>query len=353
MEIISLKCDYCFKEWFSNETVRKYFISDVLDIPVENIRSVKLANTFLRKRYREQKQGILDVLVELNDDTKINIEMQTTFMSYWDKRDLFYLAKMYTEDLKVGERYSKLKRCVGISILDFNLTEDENYHKVYRLRDEDGDEFTDLLELHIIELRKKLKGTEKVDDWIRLINARNTEELNMIGAKNLGMKTAIEEVKRMSLSKRLRIHYEAYLKEKRDAWAIADYQERQRQEKMQEAIEKGLQEGREKGLQEGREKGLLEGREKGLLEGREKGLLEGREKGLLEGREKGLQEGLMEGEIRSRVKILIETLEGLGEVSEELKENIYREKNIDVLKEYLRCAVKAQNIEEFCNNIGK
>ena len=47
MEIVSLKCDYCFKEWFSNETIRKYFISDVLDIPVENIRSVRLANPFL------------------------------------------------------------------------------------------------------------------------------------------------------------------------------------------------------------------------------------------------------------------------------------------------------------------
>ncbi|MGN0291181.1 MAG: Rpn family recombination-promoting nuclease/putative transposase, partial [Lachnospiraceae bacterium] len=195
MEIVSLKCDYCFKEWFSNETVRKYFISDVLDIPVESIRSVRLANTFLRRRYREQKQGILDVLVELNDDTKINIEMQTKFMSCWDKRDLFYLAKMYTEDLKVGERYSKLKRCVGISILDFNLTEDESYHRVYRLRDESGHEFSDLLEVHIIELGKKLKGTEKVDDWIRLINAKSTEELNMIGGKNVGIKTAIEEIK--------------------------------------------------------------------------------------------------------------------------------------------------------------
>lgn len=46
MEIVSLKCDYCFKEWFSNETIRKYFISDVLDIPVENIRSVRIANPF-------------------------------------------------------------------------------------------------------------------------------------------------------------------------------------------------------------------------------------------------------------------------------------------------------------------
>lgn len=251
MEIVSLKCDYCFKEWFSNETIRKYFISDVLDIPVENIRSVRIANPFLRKRYREQKQGILD----------------------------------------------------------FNLTEDESYHRVYRLRDEKGYEFTDLMEVHIIELGKKLKGTEKVDDWIRLINAKSTEDLNMIGAKNVGMKTAIEEVKRMSLSKKLRLHYEAYLKEKRDAWAIEDYEKQQRQKKMQEAIEQGLTEGREQGFQE--------------------------------------------GELRGRAEIIIETLERFGEVPHDLKEIIYEVKDIDTLRNYLRCAVKAQNIEDFRNKIGK
>lgn len=275
MEIVSLKCDYCFKEWFSNETIRKYFISDVLDIPVENIRSVRLANPFLRKRYREYKQGILD----------------------------------------------------------FNLTEDESYHRVYRLRDEKGYEFTDLLEVHIIELGKKLKGTEKVDDWIRLINAKSTEDLNMIGAKNVGMKTAIEEVKRMSLSKKLRLHYEAYLKEKRDAWAIEDYEKQQRQKKMQEAIEQGLTEGREQGLTEGREQGLTEGREQGLTEGRE--------------------QGFQEGELRGRAEIVIETLERFGEVPHDLKKIIYEVKDIDTLKSYLRCAVKAQNIEDFRNKIGK
>ncbi|MCD7982244.1 MAG: Rpn family recombination-promoting nuclease/putative transposase [Clostridiales bacterium] len=40
--------------------------------------TARLANTFLWKRYRMQKQGILDVLVELNDDTKVNIELQVS-----------------------------------------------------------------------------------------------------------------------------------------------------------------------------------------------------------------------------------------------------------------------------------
>lgn len=155
----------------------------------------------------------------------------------------------------------------------------------------------------------------------------------MIGAKNVGMKTAIEEVKRMSLSKKLRLHYEAYLKEKRDAWAIEDYEKQQRQKKMQEAIEQGLTEGREQGLTEGREQGLTEGREQGLTEGRE--------------------QGFQEGELRGRAEILIETLEDLGNVPQELKDHIYKVKDIDVLKGYLKYAVKAQSIEEFRNEIGK
>ena len=54
MNIISPKYDFSAKELFSIEMIRKYFISDVLDIPVEQIHSVRLSNTFLWKRYRRQ-----------------------------------------------------------------------------------------------------------------------------------------------------------------------------------------------------------------------------------------------------------------------------------------------------------
>ena len=82
-KIISLKYDYAFKHLFLNEAVRRYFISDALGIPLEEIHSARLANTFLWKRYWKQKQGILDVVVELNDDSKVNIELQIEMISYW------------------------------------------------------------------------------------------------------------------------------------------------------------------------------------------------------------------------------------------------------------------------------
>lgn len=149
----------CIKELFRNVEVLKYFLSAVLDIPVEKIRKVKLLNTFLWRRYRNQKLGIVDVLVELNDDTKINIEMQIKTSKEWDKRQLFYLSKIFTADLDSGEDYSKLKRCIGIGILDFNLTDREEYHSVYKLRDKDGNLFSNMLEIHTIELRKTLRET--------------------------------------------------------------------------------------------------------------------------------------------------------------------------------------------------
>lgn len=101
-------------------------------------------------------------------------------------------------------------------ICDVNLKKDEEYHTVYRLRDERGNDFSDVFELHIIELQKKLKGNDKLDDWIRLLNAESEDDLDMIQTKNAGILEAIKEVRVMSLSKRMRLRYEARLKEMRD-----------------------------------------------------------------------------------------------------------------------------------------
>ena len=43
-QIISLKYDDSFKLLFQNEKVRRHFLSDVLGLPLEEIRSVALAN---------------------------------------------------------------------------------------------------------------------------------------------------------------------------------------------------------------------------------------------------------------------------------------------------------------------
>lgn len=223
MELISLKADFAAKELFTHEKVRKQFLSDILGIPLKEIKSVRLVSPFLRKLFRRQKQGILDVALELNNDTKIDIEMQVRMQKHWTKRDLYYLARMYTDELMIGENYDRLPRCISISLLDYELFPDkQEYHSVYRLRDAKGEELTDLWEVHIIELTKALKGSP-VDDWIRLFNAREEADLSMIAVKNEGMAEAVRLVKTMSIRKSLRWLYDDYWKAKRDRWAEDDY----------------------------------------------------------------------------------------------------------------------------------
>ena len=118
-----------------------------------------------------------------------------------------------------------MKRCICISILGFDLDERPEYYKVYRLRDETGHEFSDMLEIHVIELNKTLSGAHKMNDWIRLFNAEAEEELGMLESrtKNLGILEAIKEVRVMNLRKNLRLLHEARLKEIRDRNAREDY----------------------------------------------------------------------------------------------------------------------------------
>ena len=237
-KIISLKHDYCFKNLLLNEKIRRYFISDSLDIPLKEIRSVRLANTFLWKQYRKQKQGILDLLVELNDTSRVNIELQIELLKYWDKRSLFYMSKLFTEGLLSGQEYDKLKRCICISILGFDRDEDPRYNRIYRLRDETGQEFTDLFEIHIIELSKPLNGTDRMDEWIQLFNSETEEELDMLQAKtkNEGILEAIRELKIMQMGKVIRAIHDDRLKQRRDRYAREAYV---RDEGIRQGIEQG------------------------------------------------------------------------------------------------------------------
>ena len=241
-KLVPVKYDECGRKVLHNKTVCRYFLSDVLGIPPEEIRKIKYLDTSLLKKFRNQKYGILDVLVELNDHAKIDIEIQLKIIKHWDKRQLFYLSRLYGDGLASGEEYRKLKRCIGISILDFNLDNREDYHRVYYIQDKEGNHFTEDFELHIIELRKELKG-DRMDDWIRLFNAESEEELDMIKTANTGIREAIREVKRFSLIGAARDVYRDYMDAKRDRKAIEDYIK-------EEAEKQGLAEGREQGCEQ-------------------------------------------------------------------------------------------------------
>ena len=71
------------------------------------------------------------------------------------------------------------------------------------------------------------------------------------------------------------------------------------------------------------------------------------------GRNEGLEQGRTEGLAQGRTEAVLELLSDLGEVPEELREQILGEKELDVLKFYLKKASMAKSIEEFQELIQK
>ena len=121
--IMSPKVDFAFKEIMYNETVRKGFLSAVLNIRDTEIKSVIMLNTNLTKAHKDEKQGILDVRLTMNDNTEIDIEMQVCSMKTWAERSVFYVSKMIAEQTNINKMYSNMKKCINISILNFNFTD--------------------------------------------------------------------------------------------------------------------------------------------------------------------------------------------------------------------------------------
>ena len=143
-----------------NSKVRKGFIAALLNCDPEEIDQTVLMPTILDRNTPDDKQGILDVRVALSDGTQLDMEMQVSYFAFWEKRILFYLAKMYTEQLQKGESYKKLQKCIHVSILDFiHFPDDSECCRVIHFCDEKtGRRYTDLMEIQILELKKFVPG---------------------------------------------------------------------------------------------------------------------------------------------------------------------------------------------------
>ena len=250
------KVDFAFKEIMANEKARIGFLSAVLKIRPEEIKETRILNTYLQKIHEDDKQGILDVRILMNNDTEIDTEIQLSELKVWADRALFYLSKMYTEQIKQGQTYDVFKKCVNISILNFTLFPKETeFYSYFHIR-EDTRYFiyTDKMEFHVIELPKlpeEIKeNSSDIELWARFINAERKEELEMIATKNPYIESAYQQLQIISQDKEKRLEYEAREK------AILDYNQA-----MKEAKETGWETGREIGRMEGREEGEKKSRE--------------------------------------------------------------------------------------------
>lgn len=169
--------DYVFKRVFSyegNESVLKDFLEAILDI---KINKIEVKNPELIKSTKEEKSGILDIKVEIDDNTIIDVEMQMENEYNMEERSTkeAYVNMGYQKEDKIASKY---------------------------------------MEMHFIELPKfKKKNPDmkaRISQWLWLL-AGEEEKVEMAEKENEEVKKAVETLNRISLDPKERERYESII----------------------------------------------------------------------------------------------------------------------------------------------
>ena len=243
--------DFCFKELMQNDNIRKNIIAALLNLPSSEVENTELMPTILRKESKDDKYGILDVRGRLKDGEQIDFEMQVEAFDCWANRSVYYLSKMYAGEIKEGEGYDC--KCIHVSILAYDHFRDDKecYRRIAFCDTKTGKLYTDLMEMHILELSKlplEEKNETSLLQWMRFLGGKTRKDFEEMAKKNSELEEAYDVLDKLSADEKKRLEYETRQR------AIRDYNIG-----MLTAERRGIEAGRKIGMEEGREEGRTEG----------------------------------------------------------------------------------------------
>ncbi|MEF2619815.1 MAG: Rpn family recombination-promoting nuclease/putative transposase [Clostridia bacterium] len=264
VKTLSPKLDVVFQALFGevgNESITKGFLETILERKIDSIDLSR--NPILRREFKDEKLGVLDIIAKLDENEICNIELQIVDKKNIIERILYYWSRLYSRQIKSGEDYKILQKAIVILITDFKIEnlEELDYHSRWKImEDKQGKKIilTQKLEIDIIELPKiigKEKEQDNLLDWLYFLENPKSERVTEKMKENENLKEAVKKLDNLSEDEKMQ--------------RIADL--RQKAIMDEKAIyEKGLEIGIEKGIQRGMEKGI----EKGIMEGSQKEKIE-------------------------------------------------------------------------------
>ena len=252
VKTLSPKLDVVFQALFGevgNESITKGFLETILERKIDSIDLSR--NPILRREFKEEKLGVLDIIAKLDENEICNIELQIVDKKNIIERILYYWSRLYSRQIKSGEDYKILQKAIVILITDFKIEdlEELDYHSRWKImEDKQGKKIilTQKLEIDIIELPKiigKEKEQDNLLDWLYFLENPKSERVTKKMKENENLKEAVKKLDNLSEDEKMQ--------------RIADL--RQKAIMDEKAIyEKGLEVGIEKGIMEGSQKEKIE-----------------------------------------------------------------------------------------------
>ncbi len=221
-------------------------LSALLDLDLNEITNINILNPVELNEAIDDKKCILDVKLEMNHSTIINIEIQSVYQSFWPERSLTYLCRMF-DHLKEGQSYSDLKPCIQIGILENDIFKSDyprytgDFYSEYQLlhmKKHTG--YCGKFKICVLSLNhldevpeNERKNHNGLYYWAKLFTVKSWEELKMIANEDPRMTSYVTTVRKLSAEEKVAQACEARRRYSND---IASYEEEKRLAK-QEAEE--------------------------------------------------------------------------------------------------------------------
>ncbi|MDR3337695.1 MAG: Rpn family recombination-promoting nuclease/putative transposase [Treponema sp.] len=216
----------------------------VLDLDIAEYRSMRIVDPHLRRGWRKDKSGIVDIRINTASGKVLHVEVQVASDSDIIPRILYYQGKLVTEQVGAGERYQEIHRTISIIILNYTLLKDEpadRYKNIYCFLNTGSHRpFTDLQEIVILELPKVPEQDDGTPlwPWLRFFKCKTMKELEMLAKKHPELAGTVRQFRRFSPirtiqwmifeyedARRIRMGQDAYIREEAYKEAETKYRE--------------------------------------------------------------------------------------------------------------------------------
>jgi predicted transposase/invertase (TIGR01784 family) len=175
MKFIDPKTDFAFKKIFGSSESKDILISFLNAILYQErptIEDLEILNPYSPAMTSGLKDTYLDVRAKLDNQTTVLIEMQVLNRVAFDKRVIYNLCKAYSNQLSLGEVYSRLTPVIALTITNFTIFQAIEEVVSYFVFQERSQKiiYNEELELVFIELPKFKKQMEVLetltDKWL-------------------------------------------------------------------------------------------------------------------------------------------------------------------------------------------
>jgi len=222
-----IRFDWAIKRLLRNKAnfiVLEGFLSELL---FDNIKIEYILESESNQETADEKFNRVDILTQNSKHELIIVEIQSTYEIDYFHRMAYGVSKSISENLKLGQKYSEIKKVISVNIVYFDPGQGEDYiysgktdfrglhqhdllalsdkQKTTFLKEDVSDIFPEYYLLKVNQFNDNAKDT--LDEWIYFL--KNSEVKEEFKAK--GLKEAREVLDIMRLPKDDEYGYNRYL----------------------------------------------------------------------------------------------------------------------------------------------